>query len=85
MRGDVDLVPVSAMAGRVSAVGVIPYPPGIPVIMPGEDAGAADGPWLSYLQALQAWGARFLGFRKDVEGPTLRDGEYWVYVASRER
>ena len=34
------------MANRVVAVGVIPYPPGIPIVMPGENLGAADGPWL---------------------------------------
>ena len=80
MAGRAELTPLSALAGRVSAVGVIPYPPGIPLVMPGEEFGPADGPWLSYLRALQAWAARFPGFGKEVEGATLRDGEYWIEV-----
>ena len=67
------------MANRVSAIGLIPYPPGIPLVMPGERVGPADGPWLSYLSALQSWGTRFAGFGKEVEGAELRDGEYHVY------
>jgi arginine decarboxylase len=79
MAGDADVVPLDRMASRVSAVGIIPYPPGIPVVMPGESLGSADSPWLSYLQALQRWGRRFPGFGKEVEGAELRDGQYFVY------
>ena len=44
MAGDAEKVPLDKMADRVVAVGVIPYPPGIPIVMPGENVGAADGP-----------------------------------------
>ena len=53
MAGDAEKVPLDEMADRVVAVGVIPYPPGIPIVMPGENVGAADGPWLTYLRTLQ--------------------------------
>jgi len=56
------------MAGRVAAVMVVPYPPGIPILMPGERAGALDGPVLGYLLALEAFDAKFPGFAHDIHG-----------------
>jgi arginine decarboxylase len=67
------------MADRVVAVGVVPYPPGIPIVMPGERLGKADGPSLTYLRALQEWGNRFPGFASEVEGTEERGGVYYVY------
>ena len=83
MAGDVEKVPVSEMAGRIAAVGVIPYPPGIPIVMPGENVGAADGPWLTYLRTLQEYGHRFPGFAKEVEGTEEKDGFYHVYCLKK--
>ncbi len=68
VRGRTERVPVSDMAGRVAAVMVVPYPPGIPILMPGENAGAADGPILRYLLTLQELDARFPGFAHDIHG-----------------
>ena len=78
MAGDVERVPVTEMAGRVVTVGVIPYPPGIPIVMPGENIGPADGPWLTYLRTLQEYGHRFPGFAKEVEGAEEHDGVFHV-------
>ena len=44
--------------------------------MPGENAGPADGPWLSYLRSLESWGTLFPGFEKVVEGAVVKDGRY---------
>jgi arginine decarboxylase len=79
MAGTVEKVSVDEMAGRVVAVGVIPYPPGIPIVMPGENVGSDDGPWLTYVRTLQEYGHRFPGFAKEVEGTEERDGGYYVY------
>ena len=79
MRGEAEALPLDKMAGRVVGVGVIPYPPGIPVVMPGELLGTADEPWLSYIRALEAWGEHFPGFELEVEGAELRNGKYFVY------
>jgi arginine decarboxylase len=68
VRGRTEKVPVADMADRAAAVMVVPYPPGIPILMPGERAGAADGPVLQYLLALQAFDARFPGFAHDIHG-----------------
>jgi len=79
MAGSVEKVPLNRMANRVVAVGVIPYPPGIPIVMPGENAGKADGPWLTYLRTLQEYGHAFPGFAKEVEGTEEHDGVYHIY------
>jgi arginine decarboxylase len=79
MAGDAEKVSLDKLANRVVGVGVIPYPPGIPIVMPGENIGAADGPWITYLKALQAWGHKFPGFAKEVEGTEEKDGTYYVY------
>jgi arginine decarboxylase len=79
MAGDAEKVPLDRMVNRIVAVGVIPYPPGIPIVMPGENLGEADGPWLTYLRLLQEYGHRFPGFAKEVEGTEERDGVYYVY------
>jgi arginine decarboxylase len=79
VRGDVELVPFDQMAGRTLAVGLEPYPPGIPILLPGEDAGPDDGPFLSYLRTLQAWDSAFPGFEHDVEGAERVDGKYAAY------
>jgi len=83
MANDVEKVPLKGMANRVAAVGVIPYPPGIPIVMPGESVGSAVQPWLSYLRTLQEYGHRFPGFAKEVEGTEERDGTYYVYCVKQ--
>ncbi|SDH12272.1 arginine decarboxylase [Pseudomonas benzenivorans] len=74
--GAAELLPLKQAAKRVTGVGVMPYPPGIPIVMPGENLGALDGPWLSYILALQDWGNRFPGFEKEVSGAEHKDGGY---------
>ena len=83
MAGEGEKVPLDQMAGRVVAVGVIPYPPGIPIVMPGEDVGPLDGPWLTYLRTLLEFGHAFPGFAKEVEGTEERDGTYHIYCLTK--
>jgi arginine decarboxylase len=78
MAGNAEKVPLDKMADRVVTVGVIPYPPGIPIVMPGESLGAADGPWITYLRTLQEWSHMFPGFAKEVEGTEEIDGVFHV-------
>ena len=87
VRGHVELVPFGAMEGRTLAVGIQPYPPGIPILLPGEDAGPQDGPFLSYLRLLQAWDAAFPGFEHEVEGAERGaaghvEGEFAAYCVA---
>ncbi|WP_285769295.1 aminotransferase class I/II-fold pyridoxal phosphate-dependent enzyme [Peribacillus sp. SI8-4] len=68
------LVALSKSIGRVSAEMVIPYPPGIPLIMSGEMITAEH---VSSLKGLQALGARFHG------GSSLSNGELIVYESGQ--
>ena len=45
VTGDVEAVPVSELAQRTAANAVMPYPPGIPMLMSGENLPVAQPPW----------------------------------------
>jgi arginine/lysine/ornithine decarboxylase len=79
VHNEFEKVAVDGMANRLVATGVVPYPPGIPMLMPGENAGPEDGACLGYLRALQAWDRRFPGFGHDTHGVEVEDGTYYVY------
>ena len=76
---EVEKVALDRLSDHVVATSVVPYPPGIPMLMPGESAGPADGPYLSYLRALQSWDERFPGFGHDTHGVENLGGTYYVY------
>jgi arginine/lysine/ornithine decarboxylase len=76
VRGEIETVTLDGMAGRVAATGVVPYPPGIPILIPGENAGPANGPILGYLKALEAYDRHFPGFTHDTHGVEVEDGVY---------
>ncbi|HET9294848.1 MAG TPA: Orn/Lys/Arg decarboxylase N-terminal domain-containing protein [Gemmatimonadales bacterium] len=78
IRDQIEHVPLEQLANRVLATSVVPYPPGIPMLMPGESTGAKDGPYLGYLRALASWDAKFPGFGHDTHGVENRDGMYYV-------
>jgi arginine decarboxylase len=56
------------MAQRTASVMVVPYPPGIPILMPGESAGTVDGRLLQYLSALETFDKHLPGFEHDIHG-----------------
>lgn len=86
VKDRVERVPMDELEGRVVAVGLVPYPPGIPVLMPGEEANAAV---CDYLQSLEAFDDHFPGFEHEIHGigtPTELPSRqrpsgirYWVY------
>jgi arginine decarboxylase len=78
VRDEIEHVPLEDLADRVLATSVVPYPPGIPMLMPGESTGPDDGPYLGYLRALWSWDKRFPGFGHDTHGVENRDGDYYV-------
>ena len=82
VRGTVEPVRLAELHDRTVAVGVVPYPPGIPLLMPGERTGPADGPWLGYLAALQAFDRQFPGFEHETHGVEAGGGEYTVLCLS---
>jgi arginine decarboxylase len=73
---DIERVPVDALEGRVTAVLLTPYPPGIPLLIPGERFNRTI---CSYLQFAREFNARFPGFETDVHGLVKgADGTYYV-------
>ena len=83
VRGNVESLGLGEMAGRTVATGVVPYPPGIPLMMPGENAGDAGGPLLGYLKALESFDRGFPGFGHDTHGVEVEDGAYRVLCIRR--
>lgn len=75
---DVELVPSDKLEGRVAANSVIPYPPGIPMLMGGENFGDESSPQIQYLKALEAWDKEFPGFEHETEGAEIEEGKYHV-------
>jgi len=84
VRDEIEHVPLDKLANRVLATSVVPYPPGIPMLMPGEGTGPANGPYLGYLKALAEWDRRFPGFGHDTHGVENRDGVYYVQCLKKE-
>ncbi|HTO72739.1 MAG TPA: Orn/Lys/Arg decarboxylase N-terminal domain-containing protein [Gemmatimonadales bacterium] len=78
VKDQLEHVPLDQLANRVLATSVVPYPPGIPMLMPGEETGAADGPYIGYLKALSQWDAAYPGFGHDTHGVENRGGVYYV-------
>ncbi len=74
--GNVEQIPLERMAGRIMATAIVPYPPGIPLLMPGEAAGKMDEPALAYLKVLQDFDRLFPGFAHDIHGVESIDGSY---------
>nr|WP_282615309.1 Orn/Lys/Arg decarboxylase N-terminal domain-containing protein [Pseudomonas violetae] len=80
----VQLLPLDQMAGRTVATGVVPYPPGIPMLMPGENAGEASGPILGYLKALEAFDAQMPGFSHDTHGVGVVGGRFQILCITED-
>ncbi len=57
------------------AVQVVPYPPGIPLLMPGERFGDATRAVGDFLLGLEAFDAKFPGFGHDTHGVEVKTDE----------
>ncbi len=78
VRGEVEAVPIDQLLGRIAAVMLVPYPPGIPLIMPGERFTAATRSILDYLAFARTFDQAFPGFDIDVHGLQTEAGHYCV-------
>ncbi|EHZ6873872.1 arginine decarboxylase [Providencia rettgeri] len=74
----VEAIPLDKLAGRIAANSIIPYPPGIPMLLSGESFGDKNSPHIGYLHSLQAWDSEFPGFEHETEGTEIIDGQYYV-------
>jgi arginine decarboxylase len=79
IRNGTEKVRISEMARRLAGVMLVPYPPGIPVRMPGERLGDVDSPTIRLLLALEKFGKQFPGFEREVHGIEVdAEGDYWM-------
>lgn len=79
VRYKAEPVKVSDFAGRIAASMLVPYPPGIPVLMPGERLQEGKNAIIDYLLALQEFGKSFPGFEHEVHGIHAdENGDFWV-------
>ncbi|MEQ1602529.1 MAG: arginine/lysine/ornithine decarboxylase [Methylophilaceae bacterium] len=75
----IDRVLIDELKGRITAVLLTPYPPGIPLLIPGEQFNDII---INYLKFARAFNERFPGFETDVHGlvKTVVDGKALYYV-----
>lgn len=73
VRGEVEAVPIDQLQGRIAAVMLVPYPPGIPLIMPGERFTEATRSIIDYLSFARTFDHSFPGFDTDVHGLQQQD------------
>ncbi len=85
VHNKVEPVLLKDIAERTVATGVVPYPPGIPLLMPGENVGMENSPILGYLKALEAFDKKFPGFTHDTHGVEVnKDGLYQILCLKEE-
>ncbi len=86
VRGETERVRFADMAGRIAAVMLVPYPPGIPMSMPGERLGGPESPVIRLILAMEVFGKRFPGFEREVHGIEVDgDGNYWMRAVIEEK
>ncbi len=79
LRNGTERIRFNEMAGRIPAVMLVPYPPGIPMSMPGERLGGAESPVIRLILAMEEFGKRFPGFEREVHGIEVDTlGDYWM-------
>ena len=79
-----DRVPIDALEGRVTAVLLTPYPPGIPLLIPGEKFNKVI---VNYLKFAREFNEKFPGFETDNHGlvKEIVDGKAVYYVDCVEK
>jgi arginine decarboxylase len=69
---EIDRVPIDELEGRITSVLLTPYPPGIPLLIPGERFNRTI---VRYLQFARQFNERFPGFETDIHGLVEEKGE----------
>jgi len=73
---EIERVPIDELEDRITAVLLTPYPPGIPLLIPGERFNATI---VRYLGFAREFNAKFPGFETDIHGLVKENGNgYYV-------
>jgi len=75
VRGRVESVEIDELMGRTLAVMLVPYPPGIPLIMPGERLTKETKSIQDYLLYARGFDRKFPGFETDIHGLRFEAGQ----------
>ena len=84
LRGESHEVRLEELLNNVSADMILPYPPGVPLVMPGEKITAQSSTVLDYLSMLCETGELFPGFETEIHGAYRRADGYYVKVLDEE-
>ncbi|MDR0646274.1 MAG: lysine decarboxylase [Elusimicrobiota bacterium] len=88
-EGKTEYVELCNAPGRVSVFMILPYPPGVPVIMPGERFPSADSPIMLFLRLNEGFENTFPGFETEFHGikKTYENGKvkYWVSTLNKNK
>ncbi|MGV2101072.1 Orn/Lys/Arg family decarboxylase [Rhizobium sp. 21-4511-3d] len=68
VKGKIESVEIDDLMNRMLAVMIVPYPPGIPLIMPGERITPATKSIQDYLLYAREFDRKFPGFETDIHG-----------------
>ncbi|MGC9529921.1 MAG: hypothetical protein ACP5G2_04795 [Candidatus Bipolaricaulaceae bacterium] len=74
VEGQVKRVPISELVGCTSAVMVVPYPPGIPILIPGEQVTQETAAIRDYLLFFEEFNRNYPGFEVQLHGLSLETG-----------
>ena len=73
IRNEVEYVPIRKLEGRISAIILAPYPPGIPLVMPGERLTASSRKILDYFLMNEEVDNKFPGFEIEIHGMKIKE------------
>jgi arginine decarboxylase len=78
-HGEIDRVSIDELEGRITSVLLTPYPPGIPLLIPGERFNKTI---VNYLKFARDFNQKFPGFETDIHGLVAEkvDREKFYYV-----
>ncbi|MGR9348505.1 Orn/Lys/Arg family decarboxylase (plasmid) [Rhizobium leguminosarum] len=75
VKGRIESVEIDNLMNRVLAVMIVPYPPGIPLIMPGERITESTKSIQDYLLYAREFDRKFPGFETDIHGLRFTAGD----------
>jgi len=84
-HGEIDRVSIDELEGRITSVLLTPYPPGIPLLIPGERFNKTI---VDYLKFARDFNQKFPGFESDIHGLVANGGSdgprYYVDCVRQE-
>ncbi|MBX5039082.1 arginine/lysine/ornithine decarboxylase [Rhizobium lentis] len=75
VKGGIESVEIDSLMNRILAVMIVPYPPGIPLIMPGERITQSTKSIQDYLLYARDFDRKFPGFETDIHGLRFAPGD----------